>query len=170
MPHTSYYLSLYDATHPVSEAQSMIFCTMIIRFLIYIIQPPPPKKKKKKKNKKKKKKKKQMILSHRHYGNICPVQRPINSIASGQDCSILLQHFEEESKFASRRISRQLMSCSLKWIKFCNFTKKKKKKKKKQFIDLGRMTIGSKLKQSVTSTLFKNWQNNRKFHVFVNQK
>ena len=46
----------------------------------------------------------QMIFSH-----ICPVQRAINSIASGQDYSILLQHFEEASKFEARRISRQLM-------------------------------------------------------------
>ena len=40
-----------------------------------------------------------MIFSHRHYCNICQVQRPINSNASDQDCSIFLQHFEEESKF-----------------------------------------------------------------------
>ena len=37
--------------------------------------------------------KEQMIFSHRHYCNICEVQRSINSYASRQDCSILLQHF-----------------------------------------------------------------------------
>ena len=62
----------------------------------------------------------QMIFSHRQYYYICPFQRPINLIASDQDCSILLQHFEEASKFEIRRISIHLMPCSLKWIKFCN--------------------------------------------------
>ena len=47
--------------------------------------------------------KEQMIFSRRHYFNICPVQQPINSITSDQDCSILLQHFEEVSKFETRR-------------------------------------------------------------------
>ena len=39
-----------------------------------------------------------MIFSLRHYCNIYQIQRPIRSIASGQDCSILLQYFEEENK------------------------------------------------------------------------
>ena len=58
---------------------------------------------------------------HRHFCNICPGQCPIISIVSGQDCSILLQQFEEASNFESTRISKQLLPCSLKWIKFCNF-------------------------------------------------
>ena len=55
-----------------------------------------------------------MLFLYRHYCDICPVQRPINLIISGQDCSILLQHFQEASKFETTRISIQLMHCSLK--------------------------------------------------------
>ena len=157
----------------------------------------------------------QMIFSHRHFCNMYPVPRPINSIASGKECSILLQHFEEALKFESRRISRQLMPCLLKWIKFCNFRifwnwdfflelyhhkrgfrmiisirwpyqtflfidkhgrfgfgwnfqafhlfwkisilLSKRYFYKNQYIDLGRMTTGSKLEQSVTSAGLKNW-------------
>ena len=57
--------------------------------------------------------KEQMIFSHRHYCNICKVQRPINSYASSQDCSILLQHFGEASKFETTRLSIRLMPYSL---------------------------------------------------------
>ena len=49
--------------------------------------------------------KKQMIFSPRHYCNRCLVQRPINLIASGPDCYIPLQHFEEASEFETTRIS-----------------------------------------------------------------
>ena len=65
--------------------------------------------------------KEQMIFSQRQYCNICPVQWPINSNRSGQDCSILLHHFGEASKCETTRISVQLTHCLLKWIKFCNF-------------------------------------------------
>ena len=137
--------------------------------------------------------------------------------------------FWRKNEIWDKKISIQLMPCSLKWIKFCNFrifwnwgfllevyescgfrviisirwpyqtfpfidkngrfdvgrnfqgfllfckisifhqstifTKQKKKKKKnpqkppkKQSIDFCWMTTGSKLEQSVLSTLFKNWQ------------
>ena len=56
-------------------------------------------------------------VSHRHYCNICQVQRPINSNTSGQDCSIHLQHSEKASNFETTRFSIQLIPCLLKWIR-----------------------------------------------------
>ena len=54
-----------------------------------------------------------MIFSHRQYCNICPVQRPINSIASGQDfssfCTILQEHRrlrQQEAKWVYEFVSK----------------------------------------------------------------
>ena len=49
-----------------------------------------------------------LAISHRHY-NIYPVPGPINSIASGREFPIFMQHFKEGSKFKTTRISSELM-------------------------------------------------------------
>ena len=89
--------------------------------------------------------KEQMIFSNRHYCNICQVKRPINSYASNQDCSILLQHFGEASKFETR-LPIQLMPCSLncnrfEFLKLRTFFRKSTKHQKHNFLAI--IPIGS---------------------------
>ena len=62
-----------------------------------------------------------VLCFHRHYCDLCPVQRPINSIVNGQDFSSFYSILKKHRSVRQQQFQYKLKPCSLKWTKFCNF-------------------------------------------------